>query len=201
MVIPSANHNIVIDGGGSSGISVASRLQHKGFKDIGLIDPAQMHYYQPLWTLVGGGRAPAAESGRPEADLIPSKVSSIQEPASHIDPSNQHITLGSDKTVTYDHLVVCPGIQLDFGKIPGMSEALDNAVGSYQLHLRTRTQDVVPDPGDAFRNRGVHHARWSHQVCRSTPQDRLPCGRLLATARHPEQDPCGVLELYAEGTA
>jgi sulfide:quinone oxidoreductase len=125
MAVTTSHHSIVIIGGGSAGISVASRLQHKGFNDIGLIDPAPMHYYQPLWTLVGGGRAPAAESARLEADLIPKKVSWIKEAASHIEPKNQLITLASDRTVTYDHLVVCPGIQLDFDKIPGMAAALE----------------------------------------------------------------------------
>lgn len=74
MAVTTSHHSIIIVGGGSAGISVA-RLQHKGFNDIGLIDPASMHFYQPLWTLVGGGRAPAAESGRSQADLIPKKVS------------------------------------------------------------------------------------------------------------------------------
>ena len=43
-------------GGGNAGISVASKLllQDKSLK-IALIDPADKHYYQPAWTLVGGG--------------------------------------------------------------------------------------------------------------------------------------------------
>ena len=118
MAVTSSHHSILIVGGGSAGISVASRLQHKGLDDVGLIDPASMHYYQPLWTLVGGGRAPGAESGRSEADLIPKKVSWIKEAAAHIEPKNQLVTLASDRTVTYDHLVVCPGIQLDSTRSP-----------------------------------------------------------------------------------
>lgn len=81
MPVTSTHRSIVIVGGGSAGITVAARLQHKGFDDVGLIDPATMHYYQPLWTLVGGGRAPVAESGRREEDLIPSKVSWIKDAA------------------------------------------------------------------------------------------------------------------------
>ncbi len=64
------HHGVVIVGGGSAGISVAARLQRAGLQDVGLIDPAEMHYYQPLWTLSGGGLAPIAESARPqEQDL------------------------------------------------------------------------------------------------------------------------------------
>jgi glycine/D-amino acid oxidase-like deaminating enzyme len=56
-------HKIVIVGGGSAGISVAARLLNAGEKDVAVIDPAEVHYYQPLWTLVGGGRARAGQSG------------------------------------------------------------------------------------------------------------------------------------------
>jgi sulfide:quinone oxidoreductase len=58
------HHKIVIVGGGSAGVSVASRLLHAGETDVAVIDPAEVHYYQPLWTLVGGGLAPAGESAR-----------------------------------------------------------------------------------------------------------------------------------------
>ena len=59
--MPSQNshHKTVIIGGGSAGISVAARLISAGESDVAVIDPAQVHYYQPLWTLVGGGLAPA----------------------------------------------------------------------------------------------------------------------------------------------
>jgi len=53
-----AHHQVLIVGGGTAGISVAARLQHARIRDVGLLDPAATHYYQPLWTLVGGGRAP-----------------------------------------------------------------------------------------------------------------------------------------------
>ena len=39
---------------------MASRLLHAGETDVAVIDPAEVHYYQPLWTLVGGGLAQAA---------------------------------------------------------------------------------------------------------------------------------------------
>ncbi|MGW0582413.1 hypothetical protein ACWD25_42275, partial [Streptomyces sp. NPDC002920] len=53
-----AHHQVLIIGGGTAGISVAARLQRAGIRDIGIVEPAITHYYQPLWTLVGGGRAP-----------------------------------------------------------------------------------------------------------------------------------------------
>jgi sulfide:quinone oxidoreductase len=50
-------HQIVIVGGGTAGITVAAQLT-KGFFnqiDVVILDPASNHFYQPAWTLVGGG--------------------------------------------------------------------------------------------------------------------------------------------------
>ena len=51
-----AHHQIVIIGGGNAGISTAAQLLRKNRAlDIAIVDPADKHYYQPAWTLVGGG--------------------------------------------------------------------------------------------------------------------------------------------------
>lgn len=115
----------MIVGGGSAGISVAARLRRGGVTDIGLIEPSETHYYQPLWTLSGGGCAPLAKSARPEASVIPKGVTWTRETAEQIDPDQQTVSTRNGATIGYDHLVVCPGIQLDWNKIPGMSEAMD----------------------------------------------------------------------------
>jgi sulfide:quinone oxidoreductase len=57
-----SHHKIVIVGGGSADISVAVRLLSAGEKDVAVIDPAEVRYYQPLWTLVGAaGREPGSQ--------------------------------------------------------------------------------------------------------------------------------------------
>ena len=65
------HHKIVIVGGGSAGISVASRLRRAGETDVAVVDPSTTHYYSPLWTLVGGGCSAVAKSARPQSDVIP----------------------------------------------------------------------------------------------------------------------------------
>lgn len=52
----SVRHSVLIIGAGSAGITVAARLRRAGVQDVAILDPAETHWYQPLWTLVGGGR-------------------------------------------------------------------------------------------------------------------------------------------------
>ncbi len=60
-----AKHKILIIGGGSAGISVDARLLRKGHTDVAVIEPSDMHYYQPLWILVGGlGDAKGGDVGQ-----------------------------------------------------------------------------------------------------------------------------------------
>lgn len=139
------HHKILIVGGGNAGISVAARLQRAGERDIAIIDPATTHYYQPLWTLVGGGCASIEKSARPQADQIPSGVTWLKEAATSVDPENNQVSLADGTTVSYDALVVAPGIQLDWNKIPGLYEALGNGSVStnYLPQFAPKTWDYI----------------------------------------------------------
>ena len=87
MASNSAHHRIVIIGGGTAGVSVAARLLKAGEHDVAVVEPSEVHYYQPLWTLVGGGRAPARESVRAEASVMPKDATWIRDAAAEIDPT------------------------------------------------------------------------------------------------------------------
>jgi len=138
-------HTVAIIGGGNAGISLAARLRRAGMTDIGVIEPAESHFYQPLWTLVGGGCAPAGESKRSEASVMPQGVGWIKDRAQEVDPGAQTVTTESGTCVSYDHLVVCPGIQLDWAAVPGMAESLDTAAVSsnYRYDLAPKTWQLI----------------------------------------------------------
>jgi sulfide:quinone oxidoreductase len=58
-------HKVLIVGGGSAGLTLAARLRRSGLPDVAVLEPSDSHYYQPLWTLVGGGgRRSAPRCGR-----------------------------------------------------------------------------------------------------------------------------------------
>ena len=117
-------HQVVVIGGGAAGLGVAARLLRAGVKDVAIVEPSEQHYYQPFWTLVGGGVVDRAASVRPMAGLIPKGAVWIKDAAAGFDPDNQQFTTQGGKTIRYGYLVVCPGLQIDWDKIPGLKESL-----------------------------------------------------------------------------
>ena len=80
------HHRIAIIGGGNAGLSVAARLRNAGQDDVAVIEPQTEHFYQPLWTLVGGGAADRSESVRPQAEVMPQGVAWIKDTVAQIHP-------------------------------------------------------------------------------------------------------------------
>ncbi len=121
----SKHHQIVVIGGGNAGISVAAQLLRKnGNLDIAIIEPSDKHYYQPAWTLVGGGEFDIQRTVRSEASVIPSKAKWIKEYCTAFDPEQNQVVLANGEKIGYDFLVVAAGIQLDWDKVKGLKEAL-----------------------------------------------------------------------------
>lgn len=139
------SHSIVIIGGGDAGISVASRLRHAGESDVAVIEPNDTHAYQPLWTLVGGGAAPLAESRRPEADVMPQGVAWIKTSAVAVDPQAHTVALEEGTTVRYETLIVAAGLQLDLDAVEGMRSALASPLVSsnYIGDLAPKTWELI----------------------------------------------------------
>jgi sulfide:quinone oxidoreductase len=123
--IMTQHHQIVIVGGGNAGISVASKLLLRNKKlDIAIIDPANKHYYQPAWTLVGSGVFDIRKTERNEADVIPKGTTWIKQKASAFKPGENSVLLENGDIITYDYLVVAAGIQLNWQEIKGLTETL-----------------------------------------------------------------------------
>ena len=80
-----AKHQVLIIGGGTAGITVTARLLRKGFTDVAVIEPSDKHYYQPMWTLVGGGQASAVSTERPESSVMPKAATWIRKAAAAVD--------------------------------------------------------------------------------------------------------------------
>ena len=141
-------NRILIIGGGTAGITVAARLR-RADKDLAitLVEPSAHHYYQPLWTLVGGGIVSKKITERPEASVIPRGVKWVQDYAAEFLPDENAVITGNGTRIDYDFLVVAPGIQLDWDKIPGLRECM----GSHGI-CSNYSYETVDSTWEAVRN-------------------------------------------------
>lgn len=128
------HHTILIVGGGAAGVTIANTMRRQNAKlDIAIVEPSEKHYYQPGFTIIGGGEYTLAQATKNEADLINPSVTWIKEYAQSFQPDENTITLRSGDSISYDYLVVCPGLQLDWDKIKGLKETLgkNNVCSNY----------------------------------------------------------------------
>ncbi|MGB3126227.1 MAG: FAD/NAD(P)-binding oxidoreductase [Pseudomonas sp.] len=122
---PTISGDIVVIGGGSAGIGLlASLLKRDPNLNITLIEPSEYHCYQPAWTLVGGGAYDVKKTRRPMADVLPNGVAWVQAAVSEVLPDEQTLVLDSGQRVTWNNLIVCPGLRLAWEKIEGLEETL-----------------------------------------------------------------------------
>lgn len=117
-----AKGKIVVVGGGAAGISVAARLNRwLDNPDITIIDPSEKQFYQPGFTMIAGGIYSADEVYKSQKACIPDGVKWIKDETLAIDPVLNQITTKNNGTVTYDFLVLTPGLQMNFDQIQGIS--------------------------------------------------------------------------------
>ncbi|MEQ8367906.1 MAG: TIGR01244 family sulfur transferase [Roseicyclus sp.] len=141
-----AHYKVVIVGAGAAGISVAAslKLRMPGL-EVALIDPADIHYYQPGWTMVGGGIFTAQSTARTMGSLIPAGVHWIKSAVAAFEPDKNAIILDGCRVVTYDRLIVCPGLKLDWAKVEGLEETLgrNGVTSNYRYDLAPYTWQLV----------------------------------------------------------
>jgi sulfide:quinone oxidoreductase len=119
------HHQVLVVGGGAGGITVAAQLRRaRPDLQIAILEPATEHWYQPGWTLVGGGVFSLDETRRAERDLIPSGVTWIEQAATGFDPDHNRLTTSGGQILSYDVLIVATGLTLAWDRIAGLSEAL-----------------------------------------------------------------------------
>lgn len=125
----SKHHQVLIIGGGTAGIMVAAMMKKKNPKiSIGLMEPADKHYYQPIWTLVGANDFKFKDSIRSMSSVMPQGVDWIKEFAETFEPEQNKVTSKNGNEYTYDYLVVAPGLKIAPDLVPGLAEAMDKGV-------------------------------------------------------------------------
>ncbi|ORZ38369.1 hypothetical protein BCR44DRAFT_47532 [Catenaria anguillulae PL171] len=124
-VSASDKYRIVIVGAGTGGLAAAHGLaENLHGERIAIVDPSAEHYNQPLWTFVGGGLKPHSASVAPTSSLLPRAASWIRSSVTRVDPTAKLVHTSNGRALAYDYLVLAPGIESQWDKIKGLSEAL-----------------------------------------------------------------------------
>jgi sulfide:quinone oxidoreductase len=144
--VSARNHKVVVVGGGSAGLTISHQLLRSGKftqDDIAVVDPAEWHHYQPGWTLVGGGLKTKDELRRPLQSLVDPKLKLYSDTLATFAPEDNTVTLGNGSKLTYDQLVVAPGIKVDLASIKGLPEAASNPDSNVSCIYTFDTVDKV----------------------------------------------------------
>lgn len=147
----SARGKIVIVGGGAAGISMASRLKRKlSNPDITIVDPSDRQFYQPGFTLIASGVYSADEVWKPQSECMPSGVKWVKDVVTLIHPTQNKLDTAKSGSIDYDFLVLCPGAQINWNKVEGISKetlGLGNAHSIYDWVGAQRTWPAMREFG------------------------------------------------------
>lgn len=149
MRITQFHSKFLIIGAGTGGLSVAGQLVLNKVvadpKEITIVDPSLIHYYQPGFTKVGGGVYPISAGSLIEYDTInlTKKYKFINEEAKQVLPGQNKVITNSGEELTYDMLILSPGLKVNFEIIPGLIDLLEdkgsNVVSVYNYKYAQKT--------------------------------------------------------------
>ena len=164
---------IVIAGAGAAGLAAASRLAAllQGAR-ITLIDARREHFYQPGFTLVGGGIKPATYVTSSTADYLPPGVELLTERVAEFDPDGNRVVTESGQAIAYDFLIVAVGLTLEYGLIEGMSPALIGKHGIGSIYHSPAAAEATWQAMSTFADqggRGVFMRPATEMKCAGAP--------------------------------
>ncbi len=138
--------DIVIVGGGAGGVAVAASLLKRRPKlSIAIIEPEEIHYYQPGFTLVGAGVFTPDAVWHPMEKILPKKTTWIKHSVTEFAPEKNEVILSDGGYVTYRMLVASPGIKLNWAGVKGLDETLgrNGVTSNYLPHLAPYTHEMA----------------------------------------------------------
>jgi len=117
---------VVVIGGGYGGATAAKyiRLFSKQRIEVTLVEPEQSFVSCPLSNLVVGGSRTLADLSRPYSSLTKHHgITHARDTAVAVDPVARTVKLAGGNVLSYDKLVMSPGIDMNFASIEGLPAA------------------------------------------------------------------------------
>ncbi|MDH6535483.1 NAD(P)/FAD-dependent oxidoreductase [Parabacteroides sp. 52] len=168
-----AKGKIVIIGGGAAGISMAARLK-SWLKNpqIVLIDPSDRQYYQPGFTLIASGVYNADEVWKKQENCIPQGIVWMKDTVTAIDPVTNEIRTAANGKVSYDFLVLTPGLQINWNKVEGITYdtlGQGNAHSIYDYRGAQQTWKAIQEFAKTG-GKGIYTDTYTKHKCGGAPK-------------------------------
>lgn len=145
--------HVVVVGGGFGGATAARYLKARAPQvRVTLIEPAPIFYTCPFSNLYLAGLRTWDSIGHSYDGLCKAGVEVIQARADHVDTAKQRVLLSNGQALSYDKLVLSPGIDMRWGAIEGYDEAASLLAphawkAGPQTLLLKKQLDAMPDGG------------------------------------------------------
>lgn len=109
----------MIVGGGSGGCATAAKFARdfKNKNQVILIEPQDVHYYQPMFTLIGGGIKQLPDARKPMSKVLPKDATWLKDEVIEFNPSQNAVETKNGDIVKYDFLLIACGINPAFEKV------------------------------------------------------------------------------------
>lgn len=105
-------------GCGTGGCAVAAKFSRNLTKnELIIIEPSKSHYYQPLFTLVGGGIHSVEDARRNTKDIQPKNSTLIQTKAVEYFPKKNQVLTENNDLIEYDYLLLAVGLETRYDKV------------------------------------------------------------------------------------
>jgi sulfide dehydrogenase [flavocytochrome c] flavoprotein chain len=115
---------VVVVGAGYGGATAAKYLKLWAPElDVVLIERSPYFVSCPISNLVIGGNAAMEDIQIGYGGLVKRGVRFLREEVSALDPARREVRLGGGTALTYDRLIVAPGIDFMFERVPGLATA------------------------------------------------------------------------------
>lgn len=169
-----AKARIIIVGGGSAGITMAAYLSDMlRHVDVTIIEPSEIHHYQPGYTLIAADVFTPDEILKPTKQLIPRQVKWLKDSVTELNPDANSLTTANNGRIAYDFLVLVPGCQLDFSLIEGISrESLGegNVHSIYDFRSSALCRDAIKQLGTKNEGALIFTDTYTKHKCGGAPK-------------------------------